>query len=169
MFWQNPSFFLQQNKEALLLLIAKSLKRKEYVRIRYCYESTIPNYSIDDFRSYFRISRHTVTVIKSVLSVHDGIQKFSTHGGRLPVELRKQILLTLWVLGNPECLPSVAAIFDVCKSTVYQVYRRVCKAVVYLFLTDECIKSPTGAKGQEVTGVFERKKSILRFADTAAI
>ena len=35
--------FLQQNEEALLLLIAKSLKRKEYVRIRYCYESTILN------------------------------------------------------------------------------------------------------------------------------
>lgn len=49
--------------------------------------------------------------------------------------------------------------FDVCKSTVYQVYRRVCKAVV-THVTDEFIKFPTGAKAQEVMEAFERKKGI---------
>ena len=78
---------------------------------------------------------------------------------REPVELRNQILLTLWVLENPESLPSVADRFDVCKSTAYQVYKRVCRAVV-THLTGECIKFPTGASAQGVMGAFEGKKKV---------
>ena len=42
------------------------------------------------------------------------------------MELRKQILWALWILGNLECLHSVLDRFDVCKLTAHQVYRRVC-------------------------------------------
>ena len=52
-------------------------------------------------------------VIKNLLSLHDVIPQFSTNGEREPVELRKKILLTLWVLGNPECLRSVVDRFNV--------------------------------------------------------
>ena len=85
----------------------------------------------------------------------------STLRRREPVELRNQILLTLWVLENPECLRSVADRFDVCKSKAYQVYKRVCRAVV-THLTGECIKFPIGASAQEVMGAFEGKKRYPR-------
>ena len=71
-----------------------------------------------------------------MLSVHGDIRQFNNHGGRPPLELRKQILLTLWILGNAECLRSVADRFDVCKSTAYQLYRRVCIAVVTHLMSD---------------------------------
>ena len=47
--------------------------------------------------------------------------------------------------------------FVVCKSTVYQVYRRLCKAVMS-HVTDEFIKFTTGVKAQEVMEAYERKK-----------
>jgi len=94
-----------------------------------------------------------------LLAVHDDLPQYNDHGGRPPVELRKQILLSLWVLGNPECLRSVADRFDVCRATAYRVYRRVCIAIV-THLTDEFIKFPTGQKVQEVMDVFERKMGI---------
>lgn len=87
--------FKQPNDEALLLLIAASLRSNGHVLVRNYYEITIPNYSIEDFRSHFRMSRHTVTVIVNLLSVHDDTPQVSTNGGKEPVELRKQILLTL--------------------------------------------------------------------------
>ena len=42
---------------------------------------------------------------------------------------------------------------------MYQVYRRVCKAVA-THVTNEFIKFPAGAKAEEVMKTFERKKSI---------
>lgn len=145
--------------EAILLLLAAWPSRKEHVRTKNFYENTVPNYIPEDFRSHFRMSRHTVTVLEHLLSVHNDIPQFSDHGGRPPVELRKQILLTLWILGNPECLRSVADRFDVCRATAYRVYRRVCKAIVR-HLMAEFIKFPTGQKAQAAMDAFEGKKGF---------
>lgn len=103
------------------------------------------------------MSLHTVTVLEHLLSVHNDIPRYTGDRGRPPVELRKQILLTLWILGNPEYLRSVADRFDVCRATAYRVYRRVCKAIVR-HLMDEFIKIPTGQKAQAVMEAFEEKR-----------
>ena len=42
---------------------------------------------------------------------------------------QKQILITIWILGNPECLRSVADRFNVTKSILFRVYRRICGAI----------------------------------------
>ena len=42
---------------------------------------------------------------------------------------QKQILITVWILGNPECLRSVADRFSITKSIVFRVYRRICRAI----------------------------------------
>ena len=104
----------------LFLLAAGQLRRKEHVRAKNFHQITVPSYILEDFRSHFRMSRHT-----DLLSVHNYIPQYTDHGGRPPVlrKLRKQILPTLWILGNPECLRSVAVRFDVCTVTVYRVYR----------------------------------------------
>lgn len=123
----------------IFLLAAGQLRQKEHVRTKNFYEITVPSYIPEDFRSHFRMSRHTVTVVEHLLSLHNDIPHYTADRGRPPVELRKQILLTLWVLGNPECLRSVADRFDVCRATAYRVYRRVCKAIVR-HLMNEFIK-----------------------------
>lgn len=97
----------------LFLLAAGQLRWKEHVRTKNFYEITVPSYIPEEFRSHFRMSRHTVTVVEHLLSPHSDIPHYTGDRGRPPVELRKQILLTLWILGNPECLRSVADRFDV--------------------------------------------------------
>ena len=42
---------------------------------------------------------------------------------------QKQILITIWTLVNPECLPSVADRFNIKKSILFRVYRRICGAI----------------------------------------
>ena len=102
------------------------------------YEITVPSHIPEDFPSLFCMSRHTVTVLEHLLSVHNNIPHYTGHRGRPPVELRMLILLTLWILGNPECLRFVADRFDICRATAYRVYRQVCKAIVR-YLMDEFI------------------------------
>ena len=38
---------------------------------------------------------------------------------------QKQVLFTIWILGNPECLWSVADRFNITKSSLFRVYRRI--------------------------------------------
>ena len=42
---------------------------------------------------------------------------------------RKQVLITIWILGNPECQGSVANRFKITKSILFRVYRRICGAI----------------------------------------
>ena len=51
----------------------------------------------------------------SEMTFHAVIPQFNDGGGRPPVQLRKKILLTLWIIVNPECLRSLADRFDVCE------------------------------------------------------
>ena len=43
---------------------------------------------------------------------------------------QKQILITIWILGNPECLRSMADRFNITKSILVRFYRRICGATV---------------------------------------
>ena len=38
---------------------------------------------------------------------------------------QKQVLITIWILGNPECQRSVADRFNITKSILFRVYRSV--------------------------------------------
>ena len=38
-------------------------------------------------------------------------------------------IITIWILGNPECLRSVADRFNITKSILFRVYRRICGAI----------------------------------------
>ena len=42
---------------------------------------------------------------------------------------QKQVLITIWILGNPECLWSVAHRFKITKSILFRVYRSICGAI----------------------------------------
>ena len=46
------------------------------------------------------------------------------------MELRqKHVLITIWMLGNPKYLRSVADRFNITKSILFRVYRRICGAI----------------------------------------
>ena len=42
---------------------------------------------------------------------------------------QKQLLIMIWILGNPECLRSVADRFKITKSILFRVYSRICGAM----------------------------------------
>ena len=81
--------------------------------------------------------------------------------GRPPVSVEKQLLLTLWVLGNPECLRSVSDRFNVTKSSVFRIVRRVCSALV-----GNCAKTfirwPQGERAAEIMQKFEQNNGLPR-------
>ena len=42
---------------------------------------------------------------------------------------QKQVLITIWILGNPECLRSVADRLNITKLILFCVYRTICGAI----------------------------------------
>ena len=81
--------------------------------------------------------------------------------GRPPVSVEKQLLLTLWVLGNPECLRSVSDHFNVTKSSVYYIVRRVCSALV-ASCAKTFIRWPQGERAAEIMQKFEQNNGLPR-------
>ena len=71
------------------------------------------------------MSRRALEFLEDLLAVLPGLPHEPKQGGRPPIPLRKQILITLWVLGNQESLRSVAYRFGVTRSCAYRVYRRL--------------------------------------------
>ena len=42
---------------------------------------------------------------------------------------QEQVLITIWILRNPYCLRSVTDLFNITKSILFRVYRRICGAI----------------------------------------
>lgn len=79
--------------------------------------------------------------------------------GRTTIDLQKQLLITVWILGNPECLRSVADRFNVTKSSAFRVYRRVCGAIANN-LSGQLIKFPSGQRARDVEQGFQEKRAF---------
>ena len=67
-----------------------------------------------DFQRHFRLSKSCFEIVLNEL----GYAIINQEKGRPPVPLEKQLLCTLWVLGNPEALRSISDRFDMAESTV---------------------------------------------------
>ena len=86
--------------ESLLTLLAQRKQRAKRVRIEDYFETVVPMYNVADFRGHFRMNRETVSMLEGQLAALPGLPQHQLRGGRPPVELRKQILITLWKLGK---------------------------------------------------------------------
>ena len=149
--------------DGIFLLMSVSNKNKERqpaVRIIGYAEQVVPSYTDSVFRSHFRLSRQNAETVIRLLGACPGIPTVHRRG-KPPVSVEKQLLLTLWVLGNPECLRSVSDRFNVTKSSVYRIVRRVCSALV-----DNCAKTfirwPQGERAAEIMQKFEQNNGLPR-------
>ena len=79
--------------------------------------------------------------------------------GRPPVSVKKQLLITMWVLGNPETIRSVSDRFNVTKSSVFRIVRRICHAIVNN-LAAQFISWPSRERLKKVEEQFQRKKGL---------
>ena len=75
------------------------------------------------------MSRTTVSCLERLLAACLGLPHGQRNGGRPTIDLQKQVLITIWILGNLECLRSVADRFNITKSILFRVYHRVCGAI----------------------------------------
>ena len=84
-------------------------------------EMVVPDYTMDDFRRHFRLSR----VAFEQLLEHVGptllLQSLTKEG----VAPEKQLLLFLWYMGNPESMREMANLFGISISTVHSAIYRV--------------------------------------------
>ncbi|XP_065186091.1 putative nuclease HARBI1 [Sycon ciliatum] len=97
-------------------------RQRDYVEV------VVPLQSDADFRGHFSLHRATVEIVCTKLSqsVHMAVQG---NGGRKPIPVRKQLLVTLWWLGSKSTIREVADKFGLSKSTVWHSVRRVCFAL----------------------------------------
>ena len=139
------------NNDIILMLITKLGEKKERqpgCRIRGYAEDIIPNYDDNVFRSHFRMYRGTVEILVGLLGRCPEIPT-QQERGRPPIAVEKQLLITLWVLGNPEVIRSVSDRFNVTKSSVHRVVRRVSRAILNNF-AGKFICWPRGERARDV-------------------
>ena len=91
-----------EDDEFLFFLLIDSKERKSLVRIDNYFERIIPLYSVSDFRSHFRMSKTSVSCLERLLAACPDLPPEQRNGGRPVMDLEKQVLITMWILGNPE-------------------------------------------------------------------
>lgn len=116
--------------------------------------------SDSSFRQHFRLSRSTAQKLVKLLGNCPEIP-VPRERGRPTIDLEKQLLITLWYLGNPGCIRSVSDRFDVTCSTVLRVPTRICEAVVNN-ITPHFIQWPTRERLQEVMEGFDQHNGLPR-------
>ena len=80
-------------------------------------EKVVPQYSDEQFRRLFRMSGDT---FENLLSYLKGCEELSTkgYGGRTPITVRKQLMITLWYLGGLCPIIRIADRFGVSESSI---------------------------------------------------
>ena len=79
------------------------------------------------------MSRSTVSCLECLLP--------RSASWRPTIDLQMQVLITIWILGNTECLRSVADRFNITKSSAFRVYRKICGAITNN-LSGQYMKNP---------------------------
>ena len=99
--------------------------RENVAKICGYYERVVPQYSSITFRCHFRLTKHAVEKICTLVGQSDHLKFRMDNGGKIPISIPKQLLVTLWYLGNQECLRSIADRFGVAESSVLVCVRRM--------------------------------------------
>ena len=93
-------------------------------------QDVVPIYRDSDFRWHFRLRRETFEMLLHQLSFTDIPRPPSCHGGRKPLRLQIQLLITLWIMGTQETIRSVSDRFGISESTVCYIPESCCSVDV---------------------------------------
>ncbi|XP_055959278.1 putative nuclease HARBI1 [Patella vulgata] len=133
--------------------LAASLIRENRVRIKGYMESIVPEYSEVNFKRMYRVSSSSFEVLTNHLRDYP---KFviKGKGGREPISVEKQLLITLWYLGSKDTVHKISDRFGISESTMLNCRDRVL-AVSIVHLMDKFITLPVGNELQAVKDRFE--------------
>lgn len=154
----------EENKETVLdlpnvLAVLYTKERRHIPRITGYADNVVPAYPLSIFKESFRLSRSTFETLTEMLA---GCPEFiggNERGGRPQVDVSKQILITLWVLGNQKSYRSIGERFNVAKSTVFNCLLRVCNALVNNY-RQTLIRWPTEEQDVDVMDGFEAMRGF---------
>ena len=154
----------EENREIVLdlpnvLAVLYTKERRHIPRITGYAENVVPAYPLSVFKESFRLSRSTFETLTEMLAGCPEFLGGNERGGRPQVDVSKQLLITLWVLGNQESYRSIGERFNVAKSTVFNCLLRVCNALVNNY-RQELIRWPTEEQAVDVMDGFEAMRGF---------
>ena len=79
--------------------------------------------NLDDFQRLFRVSRGTFEVI--LRNIGPLLPRRHPKSGRPQIQIERDLLMTLWYLGNQETIRSISDMFNVQESTFITHNRRM--------------------------------------------
>lgn len=131
----------EDDGEIVLFAAVATFMRRDLNRNQGFFEVSIPTYSIDEFRSHFRMTRSTVEALCREVQTTGRVPQRQSFG-RPPIPLDKQVLAFLWFVANSEVIRSVSDRFNVTLSSLNRIIHRVSSALVDL--RQQYIKWPNG-------------------------
>ncbi|XP_070564609.1 uncharacterized protein [Ptychodera flava] len=141
---------LRTNTAIIVALSCLFLRRKCVPRITNFAENVVPQYSLQDFCIHFRICKDIFTIVLGRISRVISIEH---PGGRPQVSPEKQLLVWIWYMVNQESIREVGHIFNLSKSTVHSLVKRVTKAVIATM--KDVIKWPAQERQREISQGFQ--------------
>ncbi|XP_015925502.1 uncharacterized protein [Parasteatoda tepidariorum] len=96
----------------------------------------VPLYNEQEFKNYYRMTRETFNALYEKIG-----HTFQKTMGRPTICPRKMILCALWMLSTRDTIKSIAERFDLSKSSVCDVVKRVCMSLIQNL--SSVIKIPT--------------------------
>lgn len=132
LFSEEENILLQEGDADELILLASCCVffRRKWARISRYFESTVPRYHCDVFRSHFRMSKSTFEMLVNLLAASEHIPKADSPFGRPCIEPQKQVAVAIWALANQESCRQISDRFDVTMSSASRCVHRVTKALV---------------------------------------
>ena len=131
----------EEDEEFQVIAATSAFMKRELKRnVGFC-EVVVPSYSIDEFRSHFRMTKATFEVLARELAATGAIPT-GNRFGRKPIPSQKQILAFIWYMSNMEVIRSVSDRFDVTLSSLERIMKRVSEAVITL--KQDYLKWPKG-------------------------
>ena len=124
----------------IIVAITTFMRRDLHRNEGFC-EAIVPSYSMDEFRSHFRMSRGTVEVLCREVAATGRIPQ-GYFFGRPPIPLQQPVLAFMWFISNSEVIRSVSDRFDVMLSSLDRIIHRVSGACIDL--RQRYIKWPNG-------------------------
>lgn len=138
--------------------------RRNLSRMSGFVEQLVPQYDFMEFRRHFRVTRSTADILINSLRRCAGIPSDSQdrRGGRAPISVEKQLLITLWVLASQETYRSVADRFGVCEASVYRTVRRVVETIVRQWTSDVISWPSTDYEIERISDGFHRHAGLRK-------
>ncbi|KAJ8320878.1 hypothetical protein KUTeg_002465 [Tegillarca granosa] len=83
--------------------VFKEIEGKDRPKIEGYTEAVVPQYFLDDFKRFFRLTRSTFEIIVTNISQYPDLRPSWT-GGREAIPIEKQLLVVLWYISGQETL-----------------------------------------------------------------